>query len=162
MSQAPKNFHQKVDSIPTLKGFWREGLQALRPEDKPHIVPEDTRKLRGSVDVDKAYEKLAPQANRWDFAISYQHTNRIGEMVYWVELHTASDSQVKVVIKKAEWLLEWLKNDGKPLADLERSIVWVSSGNTSFTRGAPQLKKIAQAGIKYSGNKLIIPNKVAS
>ena len=162
MSKAPKNFRQKVDSIPALKGFWQEGLQALRSEDKPHIVPEDTRKLKGSVDVDKAYEKLAPQANRWDFAIAYQHTNRKEEVVYWVELHTASDSQVKVVIKKAQWLLEWLKTEGKPLADLERSLVWVSSGNTSFTRGAPQLKKIAQAGLKYAGNKLAILNKVAS
>jgi hypothetical protein len=162
MSQEKKNFRQKVESIPALANSWNEGLQALRPEDKPHIVPEDTRKLKGSVDVDKAYRKLAPRANRWDFAIAYQHTNRKEEVVYWVELHTASDSQMKVVIKKAQWLLEWFKTEGKPLADLERSLVWVSSGNTSFTRGAPQLRKIAQAGLKYAGNKLRISNKLAS
>lgn len=161
MKQPTKNFRQKVESITALKGFWREGLQALRPEDKPHIAPEDTRRLKGSVDIDKAYQKLDPQANRWDFAIAYQHSNHEKEVVYWVELHTASDSQVKVVIKKAKWLFGWLKKEGKELADLDRSIVWVSSGNTSFTRGAPQLKKIAQAGIKYAGNKLCIPNKAA-
>jgi hypothetical protein len=160
MSQSKKNFHQKVESIPALVGHWKEGLQALRPEDKPHIEAEDTRKLRGSVDVDKAYQKLAPQDNRWDFAIAYQHSNRTDEFVYWVELHTASDSQIKVVIKKAQWLLDWLRNEGKPVADLEKSVVWVSSGHTSFTRGSSQMKQIAQAGLKYVGNKLKIRNRL--
>jgi hypothetical protein len=97
-------FKQAVERTPHLKKCWCVGLQALRTEDKPHIEAEDPRKLTGSVDVDTAYQKVAPQSNRWDFGIADQHTNRKHEIVYWVELHTASDSEVKVVIKKAQWL----------------------------------------------------------
>ena len=74
-------------------------------EDSRHIEPGDTSKLRGSADIDTALRKKHPHANRWDFGIAYQHSDRNREVIYWTELHTASDSQVSVVIKKAEWLL---------------------------------------------------------
>lgn len=153
------SFKKVVVSIPALKKAWNPGLQALRPEDKPHIEAEDSRRITGSVDVDTAYRKLMPQSNRWDFGISFQHSNRKKEVVYWVELHTASDSQVKVVIKKAAWLLQWLRNQGHPLAAFEKEIVWVSSGSTSFTRSSPQRKLMAQAGLRHVGGKLRIPTK---
>lgn len=98
-------FQEAVKKTKGLGSVWQEGLQALRPEDKPHVQAENTRALRGSVDIDAAFQKAEPNANRWDFAIAYQHSNRKEEVIYWVELHTASDSQVKVVIKKAQWLL---------------------------------------------------------
>ena len=153
------NFQQAVGKTPALKDAWRAGLQALRAEDKPHIEAEDPRNLTGSVDVDTAYQKLMPQSNRWDFGIAFQHSNHDKEVVYWVELHTASDSQVKVVIKKAQWLLEWLNGEGKPLAAFEKEIVWVSSGATTFTRSSPQKKLMAQAGLQHVGGKLRIPSK---
>lgn len=153
------SFKKAVGKIPAMKGAWCPGLQALRAEDKPHIEAKDPRAITGSVDVDAAYRKLMPQSNRWDFGISFQHSNREKEVIYWVELHTASDSQVKVVIKKAEWLLEWLRNEGHPLAAFERELVWVSSGNTSFTRSSPQRKQMAQAGLRHVGGKLRIPAK---
>lgn len=152
-------FKKAVGKIPRLKNAWCAGLQALRPEDRPHIEAEDPRKLTGSVDIDKAYQKLMPQDNRWDFGIAFQHSDRKEEVVYWVELHTASDSQVKVVIKKAEWLLQWLKTQGKHLAGFEKEIIWVSSGATAFTRSSPQKKLMAQAGLQHVGNKLRIPKK---
>ena len=80
-------------------------------------------------------------------------------MIYWTELHTASDAQVKVVIAKTRWLLDWLSGEGKPLAGFEREIVWVSSGATSFTRGSPQQKQMAAAGLRHVGSKLHIRNQ---
>lgn len=153
------NFQEAVGKIPALKKAWCPGLQALRAEDKPHIEAEDPRKVTGSVDVDMAYQKLMPQSNRWDFAIAFQHSDRDKEVIYWVELHTASDSQVKVVIKKAAWLLDWLNKQGKLLAGFEREILWVSSGATTFTRSSPQRKMMAQVGLQHVGSKLRIPNK---
>jgi hypothetical protein len=153
------NFQDAVGTIEALKNAWCAGLQALRAEDKTHIEAEDPRKLTGSVDVDTAYQKLMPQSNRWDFGIAFQHSNREKEVVYWVELHTASDSQVKVVIKKAQWLLDWLKGQGSPLAGFEKEIIWVSSGATTFTRSSPQRKLMAQAGLQHVGCKLRIPTK---
>ncbi len=151
-------FKDAVGATPHLKNAWQPGLRALRAEDKPHIEVEDTRKLAGSVDVDTALQKVQPHANRWDFAIAYRHTNRSDDYIYWTELHTASDSQVKVVIKKAEWLLEWLKSGNNPLNAFEREIIWVSSGSTTFTLTAPQRKAMAVAGLANCGLKLRIWN----
>jgi hypothetical protein len=69
-------FRQAVERTQHLEHSWQHGLQALRAEDKPHIEPEDTRRLRGTLDLDKAWQRFDPGGNRWDFAISYQHTNR--------------------------------------------------------------------------------------
>ena len=152
-------FKDAVGKVSGLEKAHQVGLQALRAEDKPHIDAENTRHLTGSVDIDTALRATYPNDNRWDFAITYKHANRTAEVVYWVELHTASDSQVKVVIKKAQWLLGWLKGAGKPLAEFERDIVWVSSGATSFTLSAPQRKQMAQAGLQHHGSVLRISEK---
>lgn len=151
------SFKNAVETISPL--VWCAGLQALRAEDKPHIEAEDTRKLRGSVDVDTALQRADPNANRWDFGIAYQHTDRDSEVVYWTELHTASDSEVKVVIAKVRWLLGWLKNGGHELEPFERDIVWISSGSTTFTLTSPQQKQMAAAGLRHVGSKLRIRNQ---
>jgi hypothetical protein len=152
-------FKEAVEQTPHLENAYCVGLQALRAEDKPHIEAEDTRKLTGSVDVDTANLATDPNGNRWDFGIAYQHTNRNAEVVYWIELHTASDSEIKVVIKKAQWLLNWFKGSGKILAAFEKDIVWVSSGATTFTLSSPQKKQMAQAGLQHVGSKLYIRKK---
>lgn len=152
-------FKEAVHKTPHLRKEYGPGLQALRAEDRPHVAADDTRKLTGSVDVDKALQKVDPKGNRWDFAIAYQHTNRTTEVIYWVELHTASDSQVKVVIKKAQWLLNWFSAAGKLLAKFERDIVWVSSGPTSFILSAPQRKQMALVGLQHRGSLLRIRHK---
>lgn len=148
-----------MEAIPNLQGWWQAGLEALRAEDKPHIEAEDTRKLTGSLNIDKALERLHPHATRWDFAIGYKHANRDAEVVYWTELHSAHDSQVKKVIAKAEWLRVWLKGDGRPLNAFERDIVWVSSGPTRMQLTGPQRKQMAVAGLIHVGGRLRIRNK---
>jgi hypothetical protein len=150
-------FKTAVEATPPLA--YGVGLQALRAEDRPHIDAEDTRQLTGSVDVDTALQAVDPHGNRWDFGIAYKHSNRREEVIYWVEMHTASDSEVGRVIKKAQWLLAWLKGHGARLATFERDIVWVSSGATSFTLSAPQKKQMAAAGLRNRGRVLRIPNK---
>ena len=152
-------FKEAVEKTLHLEKSYVAGLQALRAEDRPHINAEDTRKLTGSVDVDAALRAADPHGHRWDFAIAYQHKNRKEETIYWVELHTASDSQVSVVIKKAQWLSSWLKGGGAPLAKFERDIVWLSSGSTTFTLSAPQKKQMAQVGLQHHGLRLRITNE---
>jgi hypothetical protein len=152
-------FKPAVEQTPNLEKAYEVGLQALRAEDKPHIQAEDTRKLAGSVDVDKALQRVDPNGNRWDFAIAYKHTNRTEEFIYWTELHTASDSEVKVVIKKAQWLRSWLKSDGKRLAAFECEVNWVSSGATTFTLTAPQVKQMSSVGLRHVGGVLRIRDK---
>jgi hypothetical protein len=151
-------FREAVKQTPNFENAWQKGLEALRAQDKPHIVAENTRLLRGSVDVDKALQKQDPHAHRWDFAIGHKHTNRKQDCIYWVEIHTASDSQVNVVLDKLRWLRAWLIDDGKELDKFEREFIWVSSGATSFTLNSPQLKQFAVLGLQHKGKILIIPN----
>ena len=119
-----------------LENSWEDGLGALRTKDRGRIRAEDPRRLRGSADVDTALQQVEANANRWDFAIAYQHTNRTQEFVYCVETHTGSDDQIKVVLKKLSWLKNWLQAEGRNMAAFEREIVWVPSGSTSFTKGS--------------------------
>lgn len=153
------DFQEAVGRTPHLRKAYKSGLQALRSEDRPHIVAEDTRRISGSAYIDEALKKADPYGNRRDFAIAYRHSNRNDEVIYWVELHTASDSQVNLVIRKAQWLLEWLRNGGKLLAAFRRDIVWLSSGATTFTLNAPQRKRMAEAGLQHRGRLLRIYNR---
>lgn len=153
-------FQEAVEKIPQLKDQWHAGLGALRAEDKPHVQPDDPRRLRGSVDVDKAYQRVREhaQSNRWDFGLSFQHTNRKKEFVYWLEIHTGSDSEISVVLRKLAWLKEWLNGDGKALKAFECQFVWTPSGATNFTKRARQVKALAGAGLHYTGAGFKIPS----
>jgi hypothetical protein len=153
------SFRSVVEKTRDLRNAWKVGLGALRAQDKPHIEADDTRQLGGSVDVDAALQQREPHAYRWDFAIAYRHTNRSKECVYWVEIHTANEKEVKVVLKKLSWLKSWLAHDGELLAPFERDFIWVSSGPTSFTADSPQVKRLAQQGLQHKGRVLRIPAK---
>lgn len=133
-----------------------DGLGALRAKDRPHVDPENPRLLQGSADVDSALQAHQPNAHRWDYAIGYRHANRQKDCVYWVEIHTANDKEVNVVLNKLRWLRAWLATEGKLLNQFERDFIWVSSGATSFTLDAPQLKVFAQLGLQHKGRVLRI------
>lgn len=107
--------------------------------------------------MDAALRAQEPNAHRWDFAIAYRHTNRARDCVYWVEIHTATDREVNVVLEKLRWLRRWLASDGRLLAGFERDFIWISSGTTTFTLDAPQLKQFAQLGLYHKGSVLRIP-----
>jgi hypothetical protein len=153
------SFKTAVGNTRHLADAWKPGLQALRAQDRPHVVPVDPRRLQGSVDVDSALRSRQPNANRWDFAIAYRHTNNQKDFIYWTEVHTAADKEVKVVLKKLNWLRKWLKGDGSLLNAFDREFVWVSSGATMFTLDAPQRKQFAELGLTHQGRVLRIPSE---
>ncbi|MCC7385463.1 MAG: hypothetical protein IT384_26675 [Deltaproteobacteria bacterium] len=153
------SFREAVEATRGLESAYQQGLQALRSRDRGHVEPEDPRCLSGSVDIDSAYAALEPNAHRWDYAIGYRHTDRSGEVVYWVEMHTASDGETGRVIDKARWLLAWFGRSGTALGCFERDIVWVSSGSTHLTPTAPQKKVMATLGLRQVGGQLRIPSR---
>jgi len=116
-----------VSKTPHLQNAWMQGLGALRAQDRPHVVPEDPRLLKGSADVDGALQAHEPNAHRWDFAIGHRHANQQKDCIYWVEIHTANDKAVNVVLDKLHWLRAWLGGAGNLLNQFERDFVWVSS-----------------------------------
>lgn len=152
---------EAMEGTPHLRGAWQRGLQALRPEDKPHISAQDTRRITGSAYVDEALKTIREhaEAHRWDFGIGYRHTNRENEVLYWVEIHTANDHGLTLVLEKLRWLRRWLAREGRLLDSFEREFVWVSSGRTSFMPTSAPAKQFALLGLKHKGRTLRIPNE---
>jgi hypothetical protein len=151
-------FRQAIENTPHLANAWKAGLGALRARDKPHVKAEDTTKLSGSAYVDEELKRVPnhAQAHRWDYAIAYEHTNRQAECIYWVETHTASTSEVDVVLAKLRWLKQWLNEEASELSHFEREYIWVSSGATHYSLNAPQKKAFAQLGLRQCGGVLSI------
>lgn len=154
------SFKNAIGKVPELVPHLQDGLGALRHEDRPHIVADEPRRLQGSVDIDKAYLAAQPNANRWDFAIGFRHHNRTEDTIYWVEIHTASDSQVSVVARKFQWLKEFLRSKREVFERYEQEFFWVASGSTSFTQTSQQARKYALGGLRLSGKVLRLRNEI--
>jgi hypothetical protein len=120
------------------------------------VEPENPRLLKGSADIDSAFQGVEPNAHRWDFAIGFRHTNWQADFVYWVEIHTANDKEVNVVLEKFRWLKLWLAGDGRLLSPFKRDFIWLSSGPASFNPNSPKLKSLAQQGLQHRGRILRI------
>ncbi|MCP4250111.1 MAG: hypothetical protein GY778_23970 [bacterium] len=111
----------------------------------------DNHRLAGSVDVDSALAEALPNAPRWDYAIGYRPSSGTNEVVHWVEVHPATDGEVRKVEAKLRWLKEWMVENAAELAEMGRRFVWISSGKTRLTPTAPALRRLAQQGCHHVG-----------
>jgi hypothetical protein len=152
-------FLEAVQSTPGLEEAGCNGLQAMKAADREHVKAQTTRRLKGSVDVDCAMREAHPNANRWDYGVGHAPTNVEGEVVYWIEIHPATDGEIKFVLAKLQWLKGWLKGSAPNLSAMLRRYIWVSSGKTSFTLSAPQRKQLALQGLEHKGSVFTIPDE---
>lgn len=150
------NFRNAVLKSPNLSKTFCQGLQALERVHREQTTCENTRRLSGSVNIDAALKHVAPQDNRWDYAIGFRCRGS-SEQVYWVEFHPATHGEIKSVMAKAIWLNGWLKKDGKLLAKFSNRRLWVSTGKTRLSLGGYQLKQLAEIGVSHIGRSLKIP-----
>lgn len=155
-------FKKAIAETPDINDAWCPGLRALNNRDKEHIDPEDTKRLTGSVALDSKLRRKYPNDERWDYGIGHRPTNLTKETVYWVEIHPASNGEVKVVLAKLQWLQEWLRKNAPHLYAMRKAYVWISSGKTSFTLSSPQQKQFALLGLEHKGRRLKIPNEPAA
>jgi hypothetical protein len=152
-------FKDAVEKTVGLEGAWHGGLQAMPAADRQHVDAEDARRLTGSANVDAALAERHPNDPRWDYAVGHSPTNRRGEVVYWIEIHPASNREINVVLGKLTWLKSWMKNSAPRLQAMEKVFVWVSIGKTSFTLSSPQQKRFALLGLRHKGRVFKIPNE---
>ena len=136
-------FRQAVESVPEIQAGFRNGLQALGANAKA-VKTEDTRKLEGSVDIDACTKALYPEDSRWDYAIGYDAE------AYFLEVHPANTSNVDDMVKKAEWLTNWLKEKAPALKRMASSntFYWVPSGKYNILPHAPQSRRLAQKHVR--------------
>jgi hypothetical protein len=136
-------FETAVKETPEIANAYQQGLKAFGNYSHK-IKLEKQANCQGSVEIDKAVEKLYPQENRWDYALCY------AEKVYFVEIHSADTSEVSVVLKKFEWLKKWLREKAPLIERLkaEQPYFWVQSGHYDILKGSRQSKQIAAAGLR--------------
>lgn len=135
------NFKIAVNSTEEIAYGYMTGLKALN-SNASKVCVSDSRKIQGSVDIDKYTKKLYPEDNRWDYALGYNNK------VYFIEVHPAHTSEVQVVLKKLEWLKSWLNSKGHKLNALpkgEPTFTWIQSGKGAII---PTSKSYKQAAIK--------------
>ncbi|MBX3413130.1 MAG: hypothetical protein KF708_10615 [Pirellulales bacterium] len=147
-------FKSAVEQSAQLQSAYCDGLQALTAADRACIRTEDPRRLTGSIDIDTTLSKACPNDPRWDYAIGHQPANLDSEVVYWVEVHPASDREITVVLNKLQWLKSWLQANAEELLAMPREFVWISSGRTSFTPTSPQKRRCAAQGLQHMGTFL--------
>ncbi|MBI5177789.1 MAG: hypothetical protein HZA04_00840 [Nitrospinae bacterium] len=143
------SFQSATNKIPELASSYQAGLGAVKKTDREKISAKNPRAITGSIDLDASLSKTFPNDNRWDYGIGYKKNG--DETIHWIEVHPASAGEVKVIIAKSKWLLDWLRNSGQPLKGFHSKIIWISSGTTSISPVAPQRKILAQNGIELAG-----------
>lgn len=146
-----RTFRAGIEACAALQSHYRVGLQALEASDHRRFRARDTRRLAGSVDVDSALKSELPKAPRWDYGVGYRPSNAADDVVHWVEVHQATEGEVKAIEAKLKWLKEWIGANATELAIMDRRFVWVSSGKTRLAPTSPALKRLAQRGCLHVG-----------
>ena len=125
---------------PKLKDYCCQGLGAFLPADKIHIRVPNTKQIYCSIALDEAALKDMPDENRWDYVLDYN-----GE-VFFIEIHPASTSEIKTMIKKLDGLFKWLRIINANILSLppkNRVFYWVSSGKNRILPSSSQAKQLA-------------------
>lgn len=144
-------FREAVSATPEVENCYQAGLQALG-KYRQKIVPANVSKCEGSVDIDACTTTIYPTQNRWDYAICYD------SKVYFVEVHSAETGEVSTVLRKLQWLKDWLNRKAPEINKLKADApyFWIQSGRFSILKNSSQAKKIAKSGIRPIP-KLVLP-----
>jgi hypothetical protein len=148
-------FKEAVLATSLLAHAYRRGLQALKEADRNRVTCGNTRRLRGSVNLDVALAARCPNEPVWDYGIGVAST-RNPDRVWWLEVHPATAGNVPEVIAKLNWLKTWLVQSGSPLRQMRSGYVWVASGSVSIPRHGRHLKLLAVAGLRFAGKHLVL------
>jgi hypothetical protein len=139
-----KTFKQAVEETEEIKNGYQNGLKALGNYSNK-VEFGDTKKCEGSVAIDDCTESLYPQENRWDYVFGYK-----GE-AYFVEVHSAHTSEVSVILKKLQWLKNWLNSKApeiKKLQAKDKAFIWIQTNGNHILPKSSQNRLLAEKGLK--------------
>ncbi len=144
MSKQKSKFKSAVEASPEIQNCFQNGLQALGSYSTK-IQVEDTSKICGSVDLDACVAGSYPTQNRWDYIICYD------EIIYFVEVHSADTSEVSVVLKKLDWLKDWLNQKAPEINKIKHKTLpyfWIQSKGYGIAKNSRQDRLLAQKGLR--------------
>ncbi|MGC8640352.1 MAG: AAA family ATPase [Isosphaeraceae bacterium] len=154
-ARIPMRFQAAVVGTEGLSAACCAGLQAIDPADRARIRSQESRRLRGSVHLDRALRDDHPNAARWDYEIGRALDKR-NDQIHWVEVHPAASHHVQDVIEKHRWLRDWLRGSAPLLDAMHAEYIWLASGRVSLQKNSPQRRLIAASGIRFVGEHLVI------
>lgn len=132
-----------VGNMPSIANCFQTGLKAMGAH-ATKIEVENTRLLCGSINIDECLKLKYPQSNRWDYAICYNKS------VYFIEVHSGHTGEVNTMLKKLQWLKDWLSSDAqvlKSIAAKPKAFFWILSKGNHILKGSRQSKLLAQKGL---------------
>lgn len=140
-------FESAVRNTPDIAAGYKKSIQAFGANSSC-VQVDDTRKLEGSVDIDKCTRDIYPDKSRWDYALGYD------EKAYFIEVHPASTSDVATMIAKSKWLKEWLKEKAKDLEVLKANdnYYWLATGKIKILPKSRQYRMLME-------NKILLRSK---
>lgn len=121
---AKRSFQASVQATPSIASAYKPGIQALLPADKKRLA--SVGNATGSVALDEALKNHCPNAHRWDYGIGLLALGKL-ERVLWLEVHHAASGETNRVLKKLQWLKEWLRNEAPALNKLPATFIWLLS-----------------------------------
>jgi len=144
-----------------VNGAYRPGKQAMEGRRRRLVTCADSTRLTGSIDLDTALRQHRPDDHRRDYGLGYKPVDG-SEQAIWVEVHSATTREVSTVLRKLQWLKDWLNENAEQLrqlserADRDIRYVWIASSSVKIPRHLPQAKRLAQSGLSLKG-KLPLP-----
>jgi len=147
---AGNTFKTAVEATADVSNGHRPGLRALGAYSSK-ITLTNGSLCEGSVDIDSCTTAKYPNANRWDYCIGYNSS------VYFVEVHSANTGGVTEVVKKLQWLKDWLNSEAPELTKIKagQPFHWIRSGKYDILPNSPQARLAARHNIAPIG-KLIL------
>ena len=138
------SFQTAINDTSLLKDHLKNGLRALG-SNSSKVQPTDTSKCEGSVDIDSAVKSTYPNDSRWDYAVGYNGKT------YFIEVHSAKTDEVKSVLKKLQWLKDFLTKDAPDFDKERKSFHWVASSGNHILPNSSQARQLAKSGIIVVG-----------
>ena len=132
-----------------LRGQVMDHLRAVTRAHRCLIAATVRSQVGDSLNLDAATRGEFPQDNRWDYLLSVPG---IGQIV-GLEPHSASDSEISVVIAKKRHATAYLRDHLPPRYRVAKWF-WVSSGSVSFSSMERARRELDHNGIAFKGRML--------
>lgn len=122
----------------------RAGLKAIGA-DSTRLTVARPRRATHSVALDDALKAQLPHAPRWDYGVALDRTG--ATEVAWIEVHTATSSEVDTVLKKLAWLKQWLASNQDACTTAIASFHWVAT-DAGVHIDSARRRRLNAAGLK--------------
>jgi len=130
----------------------KKGLQAIKKPDKVSL--QETRTKAMSVDIDNCLQKNYPNESRWDYAVFIEIDDIL--KTAFIEIHPAYESEVVEVIKKAQWMKQWIIDNPIRIISENRKFFWVSSGKVKVSKNSQKIRLLRKQGIEGPQEHLVV------